>query len=106
MEWGELPMEKARGLVTQYQVHYRKSGSSSQLIVDVPGHLRHYTITGLESNQKYDARVLAATTVGFPILHDREWPWVSQITDPSLRNGGESLSYIFLKGFSNTDFRT
>ena len=41
----------------------------------------------LETNKKYDVRVLAGTKQGFPTLDDARWPWVTQITEPSTTLG-------------------
>ena len=44
-------------------------------------------LAGLETNVRYDVRVLASTAKGTPSLHDEYWPWVSQITDENMNEG-------------------
>ncbi|GAB6031993.1 hypothetical protein CHUAL_010370 [Chamberlinius hualienensis] len=77
--WDELQPNTARGIITSYKIQWRKKNHSSYKILEVPGHKREYTITGLRPGNEYDVRVLAATKVGYPNLPDSKWPWVTHI---------------------------
>ena len=46
VEWDELSVQDSRGVITQYQVLYRKSGQPSQRVEDVPAGTTEYIITG------------------------------------------------------------
>lgn len=40
-------------------------------------------VSGLESGQRYDVVVLAATRSGFPAIREADWLWVSHRVDGS-----------------------
>lgn len=83
VEWNKLPPDKARGIITGYRVMYGEHGKTSRRMEEVSAERNFFVITGLETNKKYDVRVLAGTKEGFPTLDDSRWPWVTQITEPS-----------------------
>ena len=37
------------------------------------------TVLDLESGQRYDVVILAATQSGFPAIHESDWLWVSHL---------------------------
>ena len=54
----------ANGIITQYQVQYRRSDSSSDYVSVNISRTLTYTVTGLTTNTEYDFRVRAHTGHG------------------------------------------
>ncbi|GBM61531.1 Protogenin [Araneus ventricosus] len=75
VQWEQLPMSKARGVLTGHRIYYRKHKQASSTVRS-SNIGNEYTITGLTPKQKYDVRVLSGTDAGFPTLSDEAWPWV------------------------------
>ncbi|GFT96380.1 protogenin A [Nephila pilipes] len=75
VQWEQLPMSKARGIITGHRIYYRKHKQASSTVRS-SNLATEYTITGLTPKQKYDVRVLSGTKAGFPSLSDEAWPWV------------------------------
>ncbi|XP_076322716.1 protogenin-like isoform X2 [Tachypleus tridentatus] len=73
-----LPPHQARGKIVSYRINYRRHNQAFNNVIEVDGDVTEYTITGLQPKQKYDVRVLAGTVIGFPVLTDQNWPWVTQ----------------------------
>ena len=59
-----MPPDPPNGIITQYQVQYRRSDSSDSYVTTrtMTNDLT-YTVTGLTANTEYDFRVRAATVV-------------------------------------------
>ncbi|XP_076332856.1 protogenin-like isoform X2 [Tachypleus tridentatus] len=73
-----LPPHKARGKIISYRINYRRHNQAFNNLIEVDGDITEYTITGLQPKQIYDVRVLAGTKVGFPVLTEQNWSWVTQ----------------------------
>ena len=52
------------GIITNYQIQYRRSDSSSYTSIDTNSDDLTYTVNGLTTNTEYDFRVRADTVVG------------------------------------------
>ena len=52
------------GIITQYQVQYRRSNSSGFTLLNITNNTLTHTVTGLSSNTEYVFRVRAYTVVG------------------------------------------
>ncbi|KAG8180351.1 hypothetical protein JTE90_016382 [Oedothorax gibbosus] len=76
VQWDELPLGKARGVITGHRIYYRKHKQASHTVRSINTAVTEYTITGLTPRQKYDVRVLSGTKAGFPSLSDDAFPWV------------------------------
>ncbi|XP_033606589.1 protogenin isoform X2 [Cryptotermes secundus] len=72
--WMPLSKEKAQGVVTEYKIQWRRKGQASSRVEQLRGDVTDYTITGLHPGKKYQVRVLAATSKGWPIQAD-EFEW-------------------------------
>ena len=60
-----MPPEMPNGVITQYQLQYRRSDSNSDLIsLNVTNADLTYIVTGLSSDTEYVFRVRAFTVVG------------------------------------------
>ncbi|XP_066994863.2 protogenin [Anabrus simplex] len=75
--WTPLPNEKARGLITEYKIQWRRSSHPSSNVDEVKGDVLEYTITGLHPGKMYEIRVLAATKKGWPDLSDDQLGWTT-----------------------------
>ncbi len=53
VEWKELPVEKARGVIVEYQVNYRARGMPSHKVERVAGDSQSYIIMGKHIHAKY-----------------------------------------------------
>jgi len=45
--WERLPVDMARGVITQHQIIYRRLHSLQQQVVDIDGDVYEHVITGL-----------------------------------------------------------
>ncbi|XP_047228763.1 interleukin-6 receptor subunit beta isoform X2 [Girardinichthys multiradiatus] len=61
--WGQIPLDKRRGFITNYTIFYRKE---DQLLepIHVPANITSYTLTKLSGNTKYDVWIRASTIAG------------------------------------------
>ena len=60
-----MPPDIPNGIITQYQLQYRRSDSSTNIIsLNVTNDTLTYTVTGLSSNTEYVFTVRAFTVVG------------------------------------------
>ena len=60
-----MPPDTPNGIITQYQLQYRRSDSSTNIIsLNVTNDTLTYTVTGLSSNTEYLFTVRAFTVVG------------------------------------------
>ncbi|XP_060582586.1 protogenin-like isoform X2 [Ruditapes philippinarum] len=81
--WQPLPVKYNNGIITQYQIFVRQSGSPSTEVIKtgISGTATSHLITGLEPETEYEVRMLAGTSVGFRERFPEElWPWVSVTT--------------------------
>lgn len=46
VQWEELPPDKARGIIANYQIFYRKHGQETPDVSTVDGPTNQYTING------------------------------------------------------------
>lgn len=79
VSWQKLSPELARGLVTKYEIHYRKRSQTAYHVTDVPdGRLESHVLEDLQPSVKYEVRVLAGTAAGFAKVSEGPfWPWTS-----------------------------
>ena len=79
VSWTRLPATLARGLVTKYEIHYRKLSQTAYHVADVSdGRLTSFILEDLQPNTRYEVRALAGTTAGFPKPSDGPlWSWTS-----------------------------
>ncbi|KAJ9593418.1 hypothetical protein L9F63_015044, partial [Diploptera punctata] len=77
--WVPLNKEKAQGVVTEYKIQWRREHQSSTPVEHVKGDLTDYTITGLQPGRRYQVRVLAATSKGWPNQSD-DFEWKDEET--------------------------
>ena len=60
-----MPPDTPNGIITQYQLQYRRSDSSTNITsLNVTNDTLTYTVTGLSSNTEYLFTVRAFTVVG------------------------------------------
>ena len=59
-----LSPDPPNGIITQYQVQYKRSGSSSFIQLTPLNVNRVRTVTGLDSDTQYEFRVTASTGAG------------------------------------------
>ena len=60
-----MPPNTPNGIITQYQLQYRRSDSSTNITsLDIANDSLTYTVTGLSSNTEYVFTVRAFTVVG------------------------------------------
>ena len=60
-----MPPDTPNGIITQYQLQYRRSDSSTNIIsLNVTNDTLTYTVTGLSNNTEYLFTVRAFTVVG------------------------------------------
>ena len=60
-----MPPDTPNGIITQYQLQYRRSDSSTNIIsMNITNDNLTYTVTGLSSNTEYVFTVRAFTVVG------------------------------------------
>ena len=59
-----MPSDPPNGIITSYQVQYKRSDRSSYSSIDTMNTNLTYTVTGLTTNNEYDFRVRADTVVG------------------------------------------
>lgn len=71
VSWEELPANRARGAIVSYKIQWRRRSHASYNVVEAPGDVHEYTITGLFPKKKYDVRVMGATKKGYPVLNDK-----------------------------------
>ena len=63
------PPDTPNGIITQYQIQYRRSDSSSDYAsLNITTDNLTYTVTGLTSDTEYVFRVIAFTVVGYGSL--------------------------------------
>jgi netrin-G3 ligand len=79
VSWSPLPPAQARGQVTKYEIHYKKRSQTAYHVTDVPdGKIESFVLEDLQPSHRYDVRVLAGTSAGFPKVSDGPlWPWTS-----------------------------
>lgn len=79
VSWSPLPPAQARGQVTKYEIHYKKRSQTAYHVTDVPdGKIDSFVLEDLQPSHRYDVRVLAGTSAGFPKVSDGPlWPWTS-----------------------------
>ncbi|XP_014664618.1 PREDICTED: protogenin-like [Priapulus caudatus] len=78
--WDQLSAEMARGDLTQYKLEYREHDEASVYPLIIHGGDKlSYRLTDLTPKVKYDVRILAGTSKGFPTdLKEKDRPWVTQ----------------------------
>ena len=59
-----IPSDPLNGIITSYQVQYKRSDRSSYSSIDTMNTDMTYTVTGLTTNNEYDFRVRTDTVVG------------------------------------------
>ena len=64
-----MPPDPPNGIITQYQLQYRRVGGSYTSLQPLNTDLTR-TVTGLTSGTQYEFRVRARTTVGYGHLSD------------------------------------
>lgn len=79
VSWSLLPLPLARGQVTKYEIHYKKRSQTAYHVTDVPdGRIDSFVLEDLQPSHKYDVRVLAGTSAGFPKVSEGPlWSWTS-----------------------------
>ncbi|XP_050421746.1 protogenin B-like [Adelges cooleyi] len=75
VEWSAIQINLSNGVVTQYQVMWRRYHGSSNYIQMLPKNVLQYTITGLKSGAQYEVQVLGVTQNGLPNF-DFSWQFV------------------------------
>ncbi|XP_062585320.1 protogenin-like [Saccostrea cucullata] len=80
IEWSPLLKSERRGVISRYKIYSQLHGENSQKVEEINNNTHTYTIKGLLPDRVYSVRVLAGTEVGYPVLKDDRWPWVSQRT--------------------------
>ncbi|KAG8225283.1 hypothetical protein J437_LFUL001896, partial [Ladona fulva] len=73
--WEPLEPSKARGVITEHKIQWRRHGNPSTNVANVKGYVHEYTITDLLPGKKYEVRVLAATKMGWPDVPDDQLKW-------------------------------
>lgn len=79
VSWLSLPPALARGQVTKYEIHYKKRSQTAYHVTDIAdGRIESYVLEDLQPSLKYDVRVLAGTSAGFPKVSEGHlWPWTT-----------------------------
>lgn len=80
VDWSPLLAREKRGVITQYKIYFQKMDGGQEQTNVIHNDTTTYTIHGLLPDQVYRVRVLAGTDMGYPVLNDNNWPWVSQRT--------------------------
>ncbi|XP_061185116.1 protogenin-like [Saccostrea echinata] len=80
IDWSPLLKSERRGVISRYKIYSRLHGENLQKVEEIHNDTLTYTIKGLLPDRVYSVRVLAGTEVGYPVLTEDKWPWVSQKT--------------------------
>jgi hypothetical protein len=78
--WKPLPVSLARGIITEYEIHYRRVAQENYLVSEVKdGSVLQHTLEDLIPGMTYQFRMLAGTSKGFPVAapDDTRFPWVT-----------------------------
>ncbi|PSN32732.1 hypothetical protein C0J52_25796 [Blattella germanica] len=85
VSWEPLSKKKAQGIVTEYKIQWRRKTQPTIRVEQVKGDMTDYTITELHPGKRYEVRVLAATSKGWPSQQD-EFEWTDEETPVSPQN--------------------
>ncbi|KAK3607422.1 hypothetical protein CHS0354_003058 [Potamilus streckersoni] len=98
VEWEEIPRKDRNGLIVKYQIHYREMGLPDTLKVEdnIPPTVQSHTITGLKTDTEYEVRMLAATSIGYPTLTEKNWPWIKVRTTASSSTVQPPFMQVFI----------
>ncbi|CAL4079350.1 unnamed protein product, partial [Meganyctiphanes norvegica] len=103
--WNKLPQEEAGGKIIGYKIYWRKRKETYYYnLHEVGEDVFKYEIEGLHPGKKYEVRVLAGTSVGYPNpIDENNWPYVAQKLPDRIETNTPAAPIITIKLLNETD---